>query len=208
MASFKNFGGLTERSRKTRLKWKFGADPFKYSPTFLSECENGIKWASSFVEEQLKNNMFKGVRGSSDKAKGVVRRLTDYRGNKAHNRHINYEDCIKIGLILTQLRQCGPEFQDLIFNGPSLPDARAYEYGRFQNHREPRRRCVRETKHRSARTSATALVFFGFDGPSSICSGLAILRRSLRHSLKTALATNLATPGPSRHISGYACWRF
>ena len=87
----------------------------KYSPTFLSECENGIIWASSFVEEQLKQHMFKGKRGAAAKAKEAVRRLTDYRGNKAHNRHIDRDSCQKIGLDVDAIETIdGPEFQDLV----------------------------------------------------------------------------------------------
>jgi hypothetical protein len=87
----------------------------KYNPTFLSECENGIKWASSFVEEQLKNHMFSGLSKATAKAKSVVRHLTDYRGNKAHNRHINFTECKKIGLDVDLIETAAdPDLQDLV----------------------------------------------------------------------------------------------
>lgn len=86
----------------------------KYSPTFLSECDLGIKWASQFVDGQLRAHMFRGVKGAGERAKKVVKGLTDYRGNKAHNRHINFDDCKKIGLDVEPIETVdGPEFQDL-----------------------------------------------------------------------------------------------
>jgi ATP-dependent protease ClpP protease subunit len=87
----------------------------KYHPTFLSECENGIIWASSFVEDQLKKHMFGGMQGATAKAKAVVRHLTDYRGNKAHNRHIHYDECKKIGLDVDLIETAiDAQFQDLV----------------------------------------------------------------------------------------------
>jgi ATP-dependent protease ClpP protease subunit len=87
----------------------------KYRPTFLSECENGIRWASSFVEEQLRTHMFKGVPGGASRAKKVVRRLTDYTGNKAHNRHISFDECKKMGLDVDPIETVvDAEFQDLV----------------------------------------------------------------------------------------------
>ncbi|HKT17076.1 MAG TPA: ATP-dependent Clp protease proteolytic subunit [Stellaceae bacterium] len=87
----------------------------KYNPTFLSECENGIRWASSFVEGQLKEHMFKDVPRAGDRARKVVKRLTDYTGNKAHNRHINFEECKKMGLDVDLIETVvDAEFQDLV----------------------------------------------------------------------------------------------
>src|SRR5262249_51197929 len=60
----------------------------RYGPTFLSQCENAIDWAKEFVETQLKEVMFEGDPQAGKKAKKIVRQLTDYRGNKTHQRHI------------------------------------------------------------------------------------------------------------------------
>ncbi len=85
----------------------------KYYPTFISECENGIKWSNEFVLEQLQKTMFKGDRNAKDKAKKIVKALTAYRANKGHNRHIHYEDCEKMGLKVERIER-DQEFQDLI----------------------------------------------------------------------------------------------
>jgi ATP-dependent protease ClpP protease subunit len=87
----------------------------KYSPTLLSECDNGIRWASSFVGKQLEKHMFKGKRNARARAKQVVKRLTDYRGNKAHDRHIHFDECKKIGLDVDAIETVhDQEFQDLV----------------------------------------------------------------------------------------------
>ena len=77
----------------------------KYYPTFLSECENAIKWSNEFVLEQLQNHMFKNDADAKVKAVKIVKALTAYRGNKGHNRHLHYEDCEAIGLKVFQDRR-------------------------------------------------------------------------------------------------------
>jgi len=85
----------------------------KYYPTFISECENGIKWSNEFVLEQLQKTMFKGDTKAKAKATKIVKALTAYRTNKGHNRHIHYEDCEKMGLKVEKI-EADKEFQDLV----------------------------------------------------------------------------------------------
>jgi ClpP class serine protease len=85
----------------------------KYYPTFISECENAIKWSNEFVLEQLKKTMFKGHKTAEAKAKKVVTALTAYRVNKGHNRHVHFEDCKKMGLKVEKIEE-DPQFQDLL----------------------------------------------------------------------------------------------
>lgn len=85
----------------------------QYSPTFLSQCENAISWSKDFVTTQLQEVMFKGRVDGQKQARKVVRALTDYRGNKAHNRHINRDECIAIGLNVETL-EADAKFQDLV----------------------------------------------------------------------------------------------
>jgi len=47
----------------------------QYRPTFLSRCENAIKWSNDFVQEQLATVMFEGDPDAVDKAKRAVRKL-------------------------------------------------------------------------------------------------------------------------------------
>jgi ClpP class serine protease len=70
----------------------------QYRPTFLSQCQNAIKLSNEFVTTQLRTVMFLGKQDADQAAKLIVKSLTDYSGNKAHDRHIHFEECRKIGL--------------------------------------------------------------------------------------------------------------
>lgn len=70
----------------------------RYGPTFLSQCENAIDWSKEFVEWQLEHVMFEGEPQAKAIAKKIVRKLTDYRGNKTHQRHIHFEELKSMGL--------------------------------------------------------------------------------------------------------------
>lgn len=85
----------------------------QYRPTFLSQCENAIKWSNTFVTEQLVQVMFDGRPDAASQAKNVVRRLTDYRGNKTHDRHIHFDECVAMGLAVRRLED-DPTLQDLV----------------------------------------------------------------------------------------------
>jgi ATP-dependent protease ClpP protease subunit len=86
----------------------------QYRPTFLSQCENAIQWSKQFVEEQLKSVMFEGLPNANERAKKVVRKLTDYSRNKSHNRHIHIDECQnEIGLVVSPLEN-DPILQDLV----------------------------------------------------------------------------------------------
>lgn len=85
----------------------------KYHPTFLSECENAIRWSNEFVLDQLQKNMFKDAQEAKAKATKIVKALTAYRGNKGHARHLHFEDCESIGLKVEQIEE-DQEFQDLL----------------------------------------------------------------------------------------------
>lgn len=87
----------------------------QYRPAFLSQCENAIKWSNRFVQKQLETVMFLGDKKAKENAKTIVKQLTDYSGNKTHNRHIHFEECHKMGLAVKQLEEKGMEnFQDLV----------------------------------------------------------------------------------------------
>lgn len=85
----------------------------QYRPTFLSQCSNAIKWSDSFVKEQLECVMFKGYSDVKKRVGRIVRNLSDYRGNKTHNRHIHFEECEKMGLIVEKLED-DRQLQDLV----------------------------------------------------------------------------------------------
>jgi ATP-dependent protease ClpP protease subunit len=85
----------------------------QYPPTFLSQCENAIKGSNRFVTAQLRRVMFKGQRDALKKARRIVQRLTDYTGNKGHDRHIEFEECKRIGLRAVPI-EADQELQDLV----------------------------------------------------------------------------------------------
>lgn len=85
----------------------------QYRPTFLGRCENAIKWSNQFVEDQLTTAMFAGQPQARKKARAVVRKLTDYSGNKTHERHIHSDECRAIGLVVKEI-ESDPQLQDLV----------------------------------------------------------------------------------------------
>ena len=87
----------------------------QYRPTFLSQCENAIKLSNAFVRDQLATVMFDGQIDAKDKARRIVRQLTDYQGNKTHNRHIHAEECETMRLVIEHLEADGQDvLQDLV----------------------------------------------------------------------------------------------
>ena len=83
-------------------------------PTFLSQCEEAIKWSNSFARDQLRNVMFYRSRNKTYKAAKVVRKLTDYRlGRQSHERHLHYEDCLSAGLKVIPI-ESDDTLQDLV----------------------------------------------------------------------------------------------
>lgn len=85
----------------------------QYRPTFLGQCQNAIKWSNDFVQEQLEKVMFAGESSAKNKAKKITQRLSHYKKNKAHDRHLHIEDCKAIGLKVERIED-DPVLQDLI----------------------------------------------------------------------------------------------
>ncbi len=89
----------------------------QYRPTFLSRCENAIEWSNSFVRQQLAEVMFSGQPDAKAKADSIVAKLTDFTGNKTHERHIHFEECSDIGLNVKSIetdKSSDKDFQDLV----------------------------------------------------------------------------------------------
>ena len=57
--------------------------------------------------------MLKGKKDPGKSAQNVVRKLTDYTGNRTHGRHIHYDECVSIGLEVEQLEN-DQKLQDLV----------------------------------------------------------------------------------------------
>ncbi len=84
-------------------------------PAFLSQCKNTIKWSENFVREQLRHVMFENDKDAAKKAAAIVKKLTDYTGNRSHDRPIHYEECRKIGLKVDLLED-DEELQDIVLS--------------------------------------------------------------------------------------------
>jgi ATP-dependent protease ClpP protease subunit len=87
----------------------------QYRPTFLGQCENAIKWSDTFVRSQLESVMFKDDPKAKQKAKKIVDRLSDYRRNKSHERHIHFDECKAIGLEV-ELMEENQEYQNAVLS--------------------------------------------------------------------------------------------
>jgi membrane-bound ClpP family serine protease len=85
----------------------------QYPPTLLSRCENAIRWSNDFVRQELESVMFAGEPNAKSKAASVVKKLTDYRRNRAHQRHIHFDECLRIGLHVSLIED-DQALQDLI----------------------------------------------------------------------------------------------
>ena len=85
----------------------------QYRPTFLRQCKYAIDWSNDFVRHELESVMFENDKDAKTKAKTIVRKLTDFRGNKTHNRHIHYSELHGMGLNVTPIEN-DPKLQDLI----------------------------------------------------------------------------------------------
>lgn len=85
----------------------------QYYPTYLSQCENAIKGSNRFVTAQLRKVMFHKDAKALAKARAIVKRLTDYSGNKGHDRHIEFDECKTMGLKVTAI-ESKQDFQDIV----------------------------------------------------------------------------------------------
>jgi hypothetical protein len=57
--------------------------------------------------------MFKGDPTAKARAKTIVGKLTDYRGNKSHERHIHFDECLAMGLNVALIED-DPAYQDAV----------------------------------------------------------------------------------------------
>jgi membrane-bound ClpP family serine protease len=90
----------------------------QFRPTFLGRCENAIDWSNKFVAKQLRSVMFEAKlphdkKQSAIKANKIVKQLTDYTGNKTHNRHIHFDELQAMGLKVSLL-ESDSTLQDLV----------------------------------------------------------------------------------------------
>jgi len=83
--------------------WQFILN--KYTPTFLATCENAIKLSKEFVKRELVGNMLASTCDKEMIADNIVEKLSDFSGNKSHDRHIHADECISLGLVVEELEK-------------------------------------------------------------------------------------------------------
>lgn len=95
----------------------------QYRPTYLSRCKNAIDLSEQWVAKQLEEVMFKGSQSAKKKATKIVKALSHYTKNKAHDRHIQFDECRAMGLNVEAIEDATEyeddkeqkgEFQDLV----------------------------------------------------------------------------------------------
>jgi hypothetical protein len=87
----------------------------QYRPTFLSQCDNSIKWSNDFVRQQLATVMFSGDPGAKSKASAIVKKLSSYSQNRTHDRHFHYDECVAMGLKVVAM-ESDHVLQDLVLS--------------------------------------------------------------------------------------------
>jgi hypothetical protein len=90
----------------------------KYTPSYLGQCENAVQWAKDFVTKALEDNMLSAdAQHRRAVATAIVNYLTDFSNNKAHDRHIHFDECRNIGLNVKSLeKDYPPEFQEHVLS--------------------------------------------------------------------------------------------
>jgi hypothetical protein len=90
----------------------------KYTPSYLGQCENAVKWAKDFVTKALEENMFSAdAQNRHALATAIVNYLTDFTNNKAHDRHIHFDECKNVGLNVKSLEDdYPPDFQEHVLS--------------------------------------------------------------------------------------------
>ena len=87
----------------------------QFGPALIIECKNAIALSKTLVKDWLTKYMFHGTRRASYTASFVARRLAAHKDHKSHGRHLDRDDCKKIGLIVDDLEQ-DQTLQDLVLS--------------------------------------------------------------------------------------------
>ena len=86
-------------------------------PSFVQQCYWAIERSGDFLKQTLQDGMLKDLPESekTEITNKIVQRLTDLTFNKAHNRHIHYQECKELGLNIELLEDNSDgKLQDLV----------------------------------------------------------------------------------------------
>ena len=67
----------------------------QYPPTLIEFCKHSFEWAKILAEGYLKKNM---LNGNDQLVDDIIKKLTDNKITKSHNRHLSLKKCKEIGL--------------------------------------------------------------------------------------------------------------
>lgn len=82
----------------------------KYHPTFLGACKQAIEWSERMVKSWLEFNM---CANAKDKVPAIIRAFSDHNQQKSNARHISKNECLSIGLNITDL-EANQALQDAV----------------------------------------------------------------------------------------------
>ncbi len=85
------------------------------APTLLTQSQQAIDLSRAIAIKTLLNGMFRKRRNGKIRAEGIAKELTNVDTHKEHSRHIQAEDCKKIGLVIKDL-EADKQLQDLVLS--------------------------------------------------------------------------------------------
>ena len=85
----------------------------QYTPTFIGNCENAIRWSEDFTRQQLRDNMFHRTARAAERIDRIISALTEYDEVQLHERQIGYRAARETGLKI-RLLEDDQELQDLV----------------------------------------------------------------------------------------------
>ncbi|SCX89368.1 SDH family Clp fold serine proteinase [Paracoccus tibetensis] len=85
----------------------------RYTPSFLTQCENAISWSKRFVQEALERNMLADRPDRTQLAEAIVNELSDGMANRAHDKHLSIQHVRDLGIATIQLED-DPQLQDAV----------------------------------------------------------------------------------------------
>lgn len=86
----------------------------KITPSFIERCEWALKDSNEFINVTLRKNMFARLTPQAqDAAIEKISKLLANNEGRAHNTHIQYQECVDAGLVVERLED-DPILQDLV----------------------------------------------------------------------------------------------
>ncbi len=87
----------------------------KYQLGFLEQAYNATHLAKQFVKQQLQNCMFENNDEAEAKSERITNSLSDVTQQKLHDRHVELQECIDLGLNIEVLEE-DQKLQDALLN--------------------------------------------------------------------------------------------